>query len=316
VTDVVAAQSEASRTVTVAILTYLRPTLLANLLPLVVAQLPEVGPDYRCEVLVVDNDPAGSASAVVSAHGGPAVRYVSEATPGIAAARNRALDESSGLLVFIDDDELPGEGWLRHLVRTWERSRPAIVSGRVIVEFASEPDAWLLGGRFFQRRALASGTPITVASTNNLLVDVPQIRAYGVRFAVDLGLAGGEDTLFTRQLHHLGARMLWCNESVVTDVIPEGRLTHRWALSRAWSHGNSSAVVSVRLSSPGLPRAATRMSVAAGGVLRVAKGGAVWLGGSLMRSVAHSAFGLRTLCRGAGMCAGAMGWLHLEYGRP
>ncbi|WP_425454326.1 glycosyltransferase family 2 protein [Luteococcus japonicus] len=49
------------------------------------------------------------------------VRYVNETAPGLAAVRNRALDEAgnANLLAFIDDDETPAAGWLQHLVRTW-----------------------------------------------------------------------------------------------------------------------------------------------------------------------------------------------------
>jgi glycosyltransferase involved in cell wall biosynthesis len=315
VTDAFDGRAERDVCVTVGVLTYLRPASLAELLPLLLAQLPKLGPGYRAEVLVVDNDPAGSARSVASAQAASNVRYVCEKTPGISAARNRALAESSDLLVFIDDDERPRDDWLVPLVHTWEASRAAVVSGRVVVEFAEQPDRWLLSGGFFDRRALPTGTPITVASTNNLLIDVHQVRCHGVSFALDLGLAGGEDTLFTRQLDRSGAKMVWCNDSAVTDLVPTGRLTRRWVLSRAYSHGNSAAVVALRLCPRGAMRLRVRLSLASGGAARVVVGTALWGAGQLSRSVRPSARGLRTSYRGAGMLAGALGWLHLEYKR-
>ena len=75
-------------------------------------------------MLVVDNDPAASArSACTGFH--PAVRYVHEPRPGIAAARSRALREAGehDVLVFIDDDERPSAGWLRSLLDTFEPDR-------------------------------------------------------------------------------------------------------------------------------------------------------------------------------------------------
>ncbi len=82
-------------------------------------------------VLVIDNDPAGSGEAVVSALDSDAVRYVHEPRPGIAAARNRALDEAASydLLIFIDDDEWPNPTWLQSLleVMTGRRARPSLV---------------------------------------------------------------------------------------------------------------------------------------------------------------------------------------------
>ena len=84
----------------VAALTYRRPTELATLLPRLVDQAQRAA--VRASVLVIDNDPDGGARATCE---GQPIRYVHEPRPGIAVARNRALDESpdADLLVFIDD---------------------------------------------------------------------------------------------------------------------------------------------------------------------------------------------------------------------
>ena len=67
-------------------------TYLTELLPMLVQQAAgEVGQDTS--VLVVDNDPeAGARETCTGYH--PAVRYVHEPRPGIAAARSRALREA------------------------------------------------------------------------------------------------------------------------------------------------------------------------------------------------------------------------------
>ena len=109
---------------TVAIPTYRRPGAVARALRAVLAEAGAcrgdgAGPGGPVEVLVIDNDPDGSArEAVAGAAGGAldaaagpgaAVRYVVEPSPGVSAVRNRALDETAdrALLVFIDDDEKP-----------------------------------------------------------------------------------------------------------------------------------------------------------------------------------------------------------------
>src|SRR5207245_2358075 len=58
--------------------------------------------------------PNGSAATVVAEAGAAEVRHVVEPAPGIAAVRNRAMDEAAGarLLVMIDDDERPLAAWL------------------------------------------------------------------------------------------------------------------------------------------------------------------------------------------------------------
>lgn len=312
--------------VTIAVPTFHRPAELTALLPMLLAHADDAGSDafsaggprYLADVLVVDNDPDGSGRVAVDAIVDDRVRYVVEAHPGISAVRNRALDESasSRLLAFIDDDEHPHDGWLRRLLQTWESAaEPAVVAGRVVASFAGPLDPWLAAGAFYTRRSMPTGSAIDVAAAGNLLLDLDQIRASGVRFADDLGLSGGEDTLFSRQLHAAGFRMVWCDESVITDLVPLDRMTRRWVLRRAWSHGNSAGMLRVRLSGGGVRSLVARVSGVTGGVVRIVGGGARWAFGILTRSLRHQARGARAVWRGGGMVSGAAGMVYQEYAR-
>lgn len=303
--------------VTVAVPTFRRPAELADLLPRLLEQVAEVSAAgrYSAEVLVIDNDPSGSAAAVAA--GRPGVRYVCEARPGIAAVRDRALDEAAGsrLLAFIDDDERPCEGWLAALLGTWAASGAAAVSGRVLAEYSGPVDPWILAGRFFVRRRLPTGTGIDVAATGNLLLDVAQVRAAGTRFQSSLGLAGGEDTLFSRSLVAAGRRMVWCDESAVVDRVPAERMTRRWVLTRAWSHGNATVLTELRLTAGHAARLRVRARGLGRGVLRLGGGAVRWASGIVLRSPRHQARGARALFRGAGMVGGALGVIYEEYAR-
>jgi GT2 family glycosyltransferase len=304
--------------VTVAVPTFRRPDDLRTLLPLLLEHVREVSAGrYSADVLVVDNDPEGSAAATVAAVGAPELRYVAEPAPGIAAVRNRALAEAADamLLAFIDDDERPEAGWLAALLRTWAATGAAAVSGVVLAEYAREPDPWLLAGDFFVRRRMPTGTPLDVAACGNLLLDLDQVRALGLRFESSLGLGGGEDTLFTRALARAGGRMVWCDESAAVDRVPADRMTRSWVLTRAWSHGNAAVLTELRLTRGGVARLRVRAGWAARGLLRLGGGGlrAGW--GLLSRSARHEARGLRALLRGAGMVGGACGLVFEEYAR-
>lgn len=310
-------------TLVVAVLTYLRPRDLAEVLPLLVGQCRALGgAQVVARLLVVDNDPAGSAKQVVDRvvsglDDAVAVSYVNEATPGIAAARNRALDEGAedDLLVFVDDDERPSADWLALLLATYRRHRTAAVVGPVISRFDVEPDSWVAAGRFFQRRRLPTGTRLEVAATNNLLLDMQQVQLLGLRFDLELGIAGGEDTLFTKQLRQRGGEMVWCDEAIVFDVVPASRVTRRWVVQRAFSSGNSWSLTSARLVDEPVRRLRTRISLTGRGLARVA-GGAAQLGtGIVARSEARTARGTRTFARGAGMVVGAWGFSYQEYRR-
>jgi succinoglycan biosynthesis protein ExoM len=307
--------------VTIAVPTYRRPEDLRVALPLLLAQAREVGGRaggrYLADVLVVDNDAEGSGGAVVAESGAPDVRYVVEPTPGIAAVRNRAMDEAADtrLLAFIDDDERPLESWLAALVDTWERTGAAAVSGRILAEYAGELDPWIGAGDFFVRRSMPTGTPIDVAAAGNLLLDLDQVRRFGVRFASTLGMGGGEDTLFSRTLARAGGRMVWCDESAAVDRVPLQRMTRAWVLTRAWSHGNAAVLTELRLASGPRARAGLRVLWTGRGFVRVAGGAVRWLWGTVRRSDRHRARGLRAVCRGAGMVGAACGVIYEEYAR-
>lgn len=304
--------------VTVAVLTFRRPLEIDRVLPMLLAQAAEVSGsgDVEAGVLVVDNDPVGGAESTVKRHAQPALRYVVEPQPGISAARNRALaDAGTDILVFIDDDETPHDGWLAAILDTRERFAATAVAGTVVSGFDGPLDPWVAAGGFFVRRNLVTGTAIDKAATNNLLLDLRRVRALDLRFETDLGLSGGEDTMFTAALRAAGEPMVWCREAVVTDVVPMERTTRRWVLQRAMSYGNTAAHVSVRLARGSSSRLRTRLEWTARGLARIAGGGLRFVVGVVRRSLADRARGLRTVARGVGMVSGSVGWVYQEYRR-
>lgn len=303
----------------VAMLTYRRPAELERGLPLVFDHVRALR-GVTGSVLIVDNDPEASARATVEALAGESevvVRYVVEPTPGIAAARNRAIDESaaSDLLVFIDDDEHPTIAWLAPLVDTWRLTGASAVMGRVISEFDDELDPWIAAGEFFRRRSMPTGTEISVAAAGNLLIDRVQLHRLDVRFDERLGLGAGEDSLFSQQLVRRGGRIAWCEESVAVDRVPRERMSRRWVLDRARSHGNAETVVGLHLARTSAERARVRAAAAARGTVRVAGGSARYTYGLVTRSLRHQARGLRTAHRGIGIVTGAAGVTVKEYAR-
>lgn len=307
----------ANGSLVVAVLTFRRPRDLAAILPLLVAQLDTVDDLVAAaRLLVVDNDPDGGARAQTESVSGP-ITYVHEVRPGIAAARNRGLAECAAddLLVFIDDDERPSAAWLRELLTTWQRTRPAAVVGPVVSQFDVEPGAFVVAGRFFERRRLPTGTEVDVAATNNLLLDLRFVRSIEARFDVSTGQTGGEDTLFTRTIRARGGRIVWCDEAVVDDIVPADRLTPRWVLLRALSSGNSWSLTSLQLAEGRAARLRTLAGLHAAGAVRSAGGVGQALAGVLTRRPDRRARGLRTAARGAGMLLGAWNVRYREYRR-
>jgi succinoglycan biosynthesis protein ExoM len=307
---------------TIAVLTFRRPDDLGLLIPLLVEQGgANTTADLAVRVLVVDNDPEGGAEDQVRSFALGAsitVDYVNERTPGISAARNRALAESASdrLLVFIDDDERPSATWLTLLLDTWRQRGAVAVVGPVVSEFEIEPEPWIVAGGYFVRRRLTTGTKLDVAGTNNLLLDLEFVRSHNLVFDPAFGLSGGEDTLFTRQIARAGGLMIWCDEAVVLDIVPAARISRRWVTQRALSSGNAWSLTSVTLARSWSQRASTRLSMTVRGAIRIAGGGASVSAGVILRRIDLRARGTRTVLRGVGMVGGAWGYKYMEYGRP
>ncbi len=301
--------------VVVAMLTYKRPDDLAEAIPQILQHTAAARPP--AVLMVIDNDPAGSAADAVGAFADDGVRYVNETTPGIAAARNRAIDEvaADSLLIFIDDDERPCEGWLDLMLATYGRFQSAAVVGPVVSEYEIEPEEWIRVGRFFDRRRLPTGTEVDVAATNNLLLDLSQVHQLSLRFDEKFGQSGGSDTLFTRQLVRRGGAMIWCDEAVVIDKVPAGRLTRRWVLHRAFRSGNSWVRTSLALEASAWARLVVRLKATGIGGVRIAGGLSRVVLGLVTRSTGSRVRGIRTMARGGGMAAGAVGYVYQEYRR-
>ena len=88
------------------------------------------GQTHVVEVVVVNDGSTDGTRGVLAACDGPGVRVVNQPNAGAAAARNRALRESTGQAVlFLDGDDLIGPDHVERLVGRLEESESAIAMG-------------------------------------------------------------------------------------------------------------------------------------------------------------------------------------------
>jgi succinoglycan biosynthesis protein ExoM len=254
----------------------------------------------------------------VESWGDRGVRYLHEPTPGIAAARNAALRAvtDADLLVFLDDDGLPLDGWLTTLVQSWCTWRSTAVSGAVLPRFESgEPDEWVVGSGAFRRVTHATGSLVGGAGSSNLLLHLPQLRAMGLEFEDRFGLTGGSDTMLTHSLVKLGGQLRWCDEAEVYDYNPAERLTHRWVLRRFFRTGNVWSRVKLALADAGPRRALVWLHLLFKAALRIALGTVQLIAGLARSDVGLRASGVCLLSSALGSATGALGFISIEYGR-
>lgn len=221
----------------VCIATYKRPALLRGLLSDLAAQQIPAGAELR--IIVVDNDPAASARPVCEEFSRRAVRvaYYTQVAQNIALTRNKALEHSDGeLIALIDDDESAPADWLATLLAAMNRYNADVVFGPVRGLVPAGAPGWMKEGRFFSPLPRVTGASVDLGYTGNVLMRASIVRGK-VAFNPAYGLTGGEDTDFFHRLGQNGARMVWCEEAVLSEHVHTERLCLRWLVERAFSRG-------------------------------------------------------------------------------
>jgi succinoglycan biosynthesis protein ExoM len=224
--------------ISVCIATYRRPARLLQLLADLQRQsLPPA------QVVIVDNDPVGSARDAVrefARTGTLSLRYDVEPHRGIALARNRTVALADGdWLAFVDDDERAPSDWLQLAMAAASRYHADGILGPVVPEVPRSVPPWLLRGRFYDFARFDSGTivPPNRLRLGNALLRAALVHQEPGPFDPRYGLATGEDGDLLLRLVARGGRLVWCDEAAVYEPIEPARLSLTWLLQRAYSRG-------------------------------------------------------------------------------
>ncbi len=226
-----------TRSVDIAVATFRRPEGLLRTLESVLAEA-SAGAGWDIgRILVVDNDPDASARTVVESlpSGAVPVGYVHEPTPGISAARNRALEESDAdVLVMLDDDETVVRNWPAGLLATMDRTGAIMVGGPVVVETEIDVEPWFVSA--ITRPRHDDDASIDRISTANFAIDRSVRSTLDPVFDPAFGLRGGSDTKLSRDLVIAGHRLAWSDQAVLCEHFPASRCTEAW-IERRWERG-------------------------------------------------------------------------------
>ena len=231
--------------ISVLIPTYLRPDMLRRSIESCLAQQ---GLGVAFEIVVVDNDPNESARPLaeqIAATAAVPIRYVPEPRAGISHARNTAVASAAGrYIAWLDDDEEATRGWLAAFWSTMQASGADIVVGPHYPRLPPK-EAEGYAGRVYTRDAHApTGTVLANWDKLNGLFDKERCFAHNPQpFDLWLGIAGGGDTLFFRQLIRAGRKIVWCAEGLIYETIPPERLTPRYVFRRRFHHGQITTFV-------------------------------------------------------------------------
>ena len=297
--------------VVIAIPTFRRPQSLTRLL----AALERLDTRADVTVIVADNDAAKTEGLNVCArlntYRWPLDAFIAPER-GIAAVRNalvaRALAHDCELIAMLDDDEWPDAGWLDAFLRTQTETGADALHGCILREFETAPGrlAALCDGLAPMHGT--TGLVDMIPGTGNAIFtracfeDTPK-PCFDPAFA----LSGGEDSDFFERLRQQGKRFAWCEAAVVHAFVPASRANLKWALSRAYSVGNSDMRVFLKYSHTRGAHFAEIAKIA--GVLLLSPVLFVMLGIATNRAVGA----LRKLFRAAGKIAAFRGRYYDEY---
>ena len=290
-------------TLAVCVATYRRPEGLRCLLGALARQRPTPGCDWH--VVVVDNDAAASAAAIVREFEpllAREVHYAVEPQRGVASARNRSVQCAGCVdwIAFVDDDEVPPPNWLASLLASQRRFGADIVNGPVVARFEPGGPSWIGALPHFKSPVLPTGTPLAEATTGNTLV-ARRLLGDAPFDVVHFNEWGEDDTDCFLRLGQDGATIVWSAEEPVVTTVPLGRQSLGWALRRSRANARNWVRI-VRRYRPGW---ATTATLIVRGVSQCLIGALSTGTGLLLFRRGQAAVGSCRLAKGVGLIAGA-----------
>lgn len=213
-----------------------------------------------CELLVVDNgsnDRTPVLLTELAAHNPDRLHWIREPRPGLSTARNTGIAQTHGeIVIFIDDDAIPDEGWLAALVT--EFSDPGIwaAGGPVRPIISSAFPDWFSARFLPYLSAWDRGSEAEDLSYN----EYPRgtNMAFRRRVFSDLGtflpqlgrqgrsLRSCEETELCLRIERSGHRIRYLPAARVVHKVDVGRLTKAWMTDRFFAQGFSEALMEWR----------------------------------------------------------------------
>lgn len=193
-------------------------------------------------IIISDNDETPSARPLIerlATELRTPITYVHSPANDIVIARNGVLEAAgSGLLALIDDDETAPGDWLAKLSAAMAPGIHAVF-GPVEAVYPPQAPDWMKALSPHSQHPAMAGDDVLVGYTSNCLIDLDSAPFAGLRFDDALGQRQSEDTAFFITAKKRGARFALAGDAVLTEPVPEARLSLDWLRQRRRRHGRS-----------------------------------------------------------------------------
>lgn len=198
-------------------------------------------------LIIVDNTPHATASEAIAELRMDCPDTVTlitlhEPAPGIANARNAAMNAlQSSLVAFLDDDQSAPGDWLENLLAAYKTTPAAVTFGPVQTVLPDQTMRHAAYFRDFFARApdLKSGYIGQSFGCGNALLDTAQLPGRPPWFDAKMNEKGGEDDMLFVRIRRSGGRFAWAAKAGVFEHPPRERLTLNYTMKRAFSYGQA-----------------------------------------------------------------------------
>ena len=231
------------RKAVIAVCTFRRVPLLRPLVHELMEQIAKLPEYWRARVVVIDNDPKGSAlqelSRIARDYDDKCFSYVHESRAGVGYARNLAftLAGVAEWLIFFDDDQLPDESWLSQLLSAGSSGRGELYVGPVRPSLPKDCPAWARGGWAWARPEFSDGEYRSHAGFGNILISPVALSDPSCKVKAAFIQGPGEDTSVTSELVAKGYRIVHVSGASAAEPVPVQRLNMPWVLARQRAAG-------------------------------------------------------------------------------
>ena len=241
--------------------TYDRPRYLLDTLKSV-QSVDDGGVEY--EVLVVDNKPTGEVRETVARLQSTAempLRYLEVEEVGLHNARHAGARAAEGeILVYIDDDVIVHDGWLRSITEPFVDRQVAIVAGRVVPRWEAEKPEWVdhfppsylslldRGDHSQELEWPATAHGCNMAVRRAALFEAGGFNPDAIGDPRLIWRRGDGETGLHRKVYDIGLKVVYEPEATVSHRVPASRITPGYFCRRALLQGISDAYTHVRAS--------------------------------------------------------------------
>ena len=244
-----------------------RSSALANLLE----SLAECAPDgISWEVVVVDNGSTDDTpdvcqrAATVLPSG--VMKYVREPAPGLHACRHRgALEASSDVLVFVDDDVRTTSSWLPALHNAFLDPDVELATGPCLPHYEVDPPAWVESTWSHRSGEGKWCGYLSLLDFGDTPREIDPTFVWGLNFAIrreafqrlrgfhpdalpwELRRYRGDgETGLSLKARAAGAQAWYCPDALVYHCVPASRVTVEYFMRRSYLQGISDSFSDIR----------------------------------------------------------------------